>query len=99
MRRVLSKALEKISFEDQKKYSSQFAWFTKRVDQALESAGFKLVNLEGMLYDPGQAVTPLNLDDFDNDEQLFVIQMVEPTIIKEGIVIKTGTVLLGRAGA
>ena len=90
------KAISKLDFEEQSKYISQFAWFSKKVTKAVEEAGLRIVSLEGQAYDPGMAVTPLNIDDFEVEDELKIVQMIEPIIMQEDIVLKTGTVLLGR---
>ena len=90
------KAISKIDFEEQSKYMSQFAWFSKKVTKAVEEAGLRIVSLEGQAYDPGMAVTPLNIDDFEVEDELKIVQMIEPIIMQEDTVLKTGTVLLGR---
>lgn len=95
--RVFEKAVSKLETEEQGKYISQFAWFSKKVMKALEEADLKLVKLEGQLYDPGMAVTPLNIDEFETDDILYVLQTIEPIIMKDNMVVKTGTVILGRA--
>ncbi len=94
--RVFEKAVSKIDIEERGKYSSQFSWFSKKVTKALEEANLRLLNLEGQLYDPGMAVTPLNIDDFETEDELYVSQTIEPIIMKQDTVIKTGTVILGR---
>ena len=94
--KVFLHAVSKLESDEQNKYISQFNWFSKRVTKALSAAGLSIINLEGNLYDPGMAVTPINIDDFDPDDQLYVMQMMEPVIMSDGIVLKTGTVLLGR---
>lgn len=95
--RVFEKAIKKLSIEEQNKYISQFSWFSKRVTKAMSEADLRVLNLEGLPYDPGMAVTPLNIDDFEKDELLFVEQMMEPIIMADDAVYKTGTVILGRA--
>lgn len=90
------KAISKLDFDEQSKYMSQFAWFSKKVTKALEDAGLRIISLEGQAYDPGMAVTPLNIDDFEVEDELKIIQMIEPIIMQEDTVLKTGTVLLGR---
>lgn len=95
--KVFKKAIGKLEVDDQNKYSSQFAWFAKKVTKALEDSELHLVNIEGQIYDPGMAVTPLNIDDFDSDDKLFVEQIIEPIIMSNSTVYKTGTVILGRA--
>ena len=93
---VFAKAISKLDIEEQNKYSSQFSWFSKKVIKALDEAGLKIVNVDGQLYDPGMAVTPLNIEDFETDDILYVEQTMEPIIMQENAVVKTGTVILGR---
>ena len=90
------KAISKLDFDEQSKYMSQFAWFSKKVTKAVEDAGLRIISLEGQAYDPGMAVTPLNIDDFEVEDELKIVQMIEPIIMQEDTVLKTGTVLLGR---
>lgn len=94
--RVFEKAVSKIEAEDRGKYLSQFSWFSKKVTKALEEADLRLLNFEGQLYDPGMAVTPLNIDEFETEDKLYIDQTLEPVIMKNDTVIKTGTVILGR---
>lgn len=94
--KVFKKAIGKLEIEDQNKYVSQFAWFEKKVIKALDESGSHLVNIEGQIYDPGMAVTPLNIEDFETDDVLYVVQMMEPIIMNDDGVVKTGTVILGR---
>lgn len=93
---VFIKAISKLDLEEQNKYNSQFAWFSKKVLKALDNTGLRIVTIEGQMYDPGMAVTPLNIDDFEPDDKLFVEQTIEPIIMRENTVYKTGTVILGR---
>ena len=95
--RVFEKAISKLNIDDRSKYSSQFAWFSKKVSKALGDAGLRIVDVDGQLYDPGMAVTPLNIEDFEAEDILYVVQTMEPIIMQDNAVIKTGTVILGRA--
>lgn len=94
--RVFEKAVSRLDYEERNRYYSQFSWFSKRVLKAMDEAGLKLINLEGQLYDPGMAVTPLNIEEFEEEDGLYVAQMLEPVVMKEGTLIKMGTALLGR---
>lgn len=94
--RVFEKAVSKLEIDERSKYMSQYAWFSKKVYKALDEANLRLLNVEGQLYDPGMAVTPLNIDDFETDDQLYVLQTIEPIIMQDDRVYKTGTVILGR---
>ena len=94
--KVFEKAISRLDIDERNKYVSQYAWFSKKVNKALEEADLKLLNLEGQLYDPGMAVTPLNIDEFEAEDRLFVQQTIEPIIMQDDKVFKTGTVILGR---
>lgn len=94
--RVFDRLLLKLDAGEQNRYKSQYRWFIKKVEEALEQAELRIVNVEGHRFDPGIAATPLNIEEFDVKDVLFVDQMLEPIIMdKEGLV-KTGTVTLGR---
>ncbi len=94
--KVFVKAISKLDMEEQSKYTSQYAWFEKKVIKALNESGLYLVCPEGQIYDPGMAVTALNIDEFEVDDELLVEQVIEPIIMCDNAVYKTGTVLLGR---
>ncbi len=94
--RAFERVVYKLDMEEHRKYMSQFSWFSKKVYKALDEANLKILNLEGKNYDPGMAVTPLNIDDFGTDDQLYIMQTVEPIIMHDDTVYKTGTVILGR---
>ena len=92
--RVFDRLLTKLDAGEQNRYKSQFRWFIKKVEEALEIAELRIVNVEGHIFDPGMAATPLNIEEFDPKDALVVDQMLEPIIMgKEGLV-KTGTVTL-----
>lgn len=87
--------LLKLDAGEQNKYRSQFRWFIKKVEDALEQMNLRIVNVEGHPFDPGMAATPLNIEEFDAMDTLIVNQMIEPIIIgEEGLVVKSGTVTL-----
>jgi hypothetical protein len=93
--RVLDRLLTKLDDEEQRRYKSQFRWFMKKVNDALEMAEMKIVNLEGQPFDPGIAATPVNLEEFEPSDDLMVEQMLEPVIMgKDGLLLKTGTITL-----
>lgn len=96
--RVFEKMLVKLDITDQSRYKNQFHWFIKKIEDALEQSGLRIVNVEGHPFDPGMAAKPLNIEEFDASDILMVDQMLEPIIMgKEGLV-KTGTVTLRKVG-
>ncbi len=98
-RKISENVMQKLDIVEQKRYRSQFIWFFKRVDAAVENAGLRIINVEGKPYDIGMAVNPLNLDDFSPNDELYVEQVIEPIIMDSTSIIKTGTVVLGRVGS
>ena len=92
--RMFDRLLLKLDAGEQNRYKSQIRWFIKKVEEALEHADLRIVNVEGHPFDPGMAATPLNIEEFEAKDTLMVDQMLEPIIMgKEGLV-KTGTVTL-----
>ena len=91
---VFKRAIRIAEPGEKKKYMSQFNWFEKKVLAALEDMDIRAIDLAGEKYDPGMAVTPLNLDDFETDGSLIIDRMIEPVIMKGRDLIRTGTVLL-----
>ncbi|PVU64937.1 hypothetical protein C9E85_15535 [Plesiomonas shigelloides] len=92
--RVFDRLLMKIDAGEQSRYKSQFRWFIKKVEEALEEADMRIVNVEGHPFDPGMAATPLNIEEFDAKDTLMVDQMLEPIIMGKDGLVKSGTVTL-----
>jgi len=92
--KVFERLLTKFDVSEQVRYRSQFRWYIKKVEEALEKADLRIVNVEGHLFDPGMAVTPLNIEEFDAQDNLMVDQMLEPIIMGKDELVKTGTVTL-----
>lgn len=92
--KVFDRLLTKLDAGEQKRYKSQFHWFIKKVEAALEQAGLWIVNVEGDPFDPGMAVTPLNIEEFNTEDALMVDQMLEPIIMGRDGLVKSGTVTL-----
>lgn len=93
---VFAKAVGKLEAEEQARYNSQYAWFSKKVLKALEDSGLRVISADGQNYDPGMAVIPLNLEDFEANDNLYVEKTMEPIIMEGDTVLKVGTVILGR---
>lgn len=53
-----------------------------------------IVNLEGELFNEGMAAIPLNIDDFKTEDKLKVEQMLEPLIMKNGMIKKQAIINL-----
>lgn len=94
--KLLLRVLSKLDAGEAGRYISQLKFFTDRLDENLKEAGVRLVNVEGHIYDPGMAVKPLNMDDFSTSDSLLVEQMIEPIIMSDEGLVKSGTVMLAR---
>ena len=99
----LSKSLERLLIKsdpmEQRKYKSKLAWFKKKLTETLEEANLKFINLENQKYDTGAAVTAINLDDFQPDDDLEIDQMIEPIVMSNEGVLRAGTVVLRKRSA
>ena len=92
--KLFDRLLFKLDAGEQNRYANQFRYFQKKIDNSLGQAQLKVVNVEGHPYDPGMAATPLNMNEFEPQDELFVDQMLEPIIMGPNGVVKTGTVTL-----
>jgi hypothetical protein len=92
--KLFARIMSKMELNEASRYSNQLRYFQKRLDESLLVLDMKLVNLEGQLYDPGMAASPLNIADFGPDDKLVVAQMVEPLIMGTKGIVKPATVML-----
>lgn len=95
--RLFARVLAKLDAGEGQRYVNQYRYYVKRMEEYLESAGLRLVNVEGQAYDPGFAATALNLGDFGPDDVLLVDQMIEPIIMGEKGLVRAGSVMLRKA--
>ena len=99
----LSKAFERLLIKsdpiEQRKYKSKLSWFNKKLNETLEEANLRFINLENQKYDTGAAVTAINLDDFQPDDELEIDQMIEPIVMSNERVFRAGTVILRKRSA
>jgi hypothetical protein len=96
--RLFARALDKLDAGESLRFANQHRYFVQRVDECLAAAGLKLVSLEGHPYDPGAAVTALNVGDFSAEDELVIDHMIEPIVMGASGLLKSGTVMLRKAG-
>lgn len=92
--KLFARVLSKLDAGETQRHAGQLRYFLKKLDDSLDSAGLKMVNLEGHPYDPGMAASPLNIADFGPDDRLYVDQMVEPIVMGQEGLVKAGTLML-----
>jgi hypothetical protein len=95
--KVFERILEKLDAGQGARFANQCNYFLKRLKEGLEKANLRIVDVSGQAFDPGLAVTPLNIEDFESDDQLLVDQMVEPIIMGPEGLLRSGTVILRKA--
>ena len=70
--RVFINAISKFDAIESNKYLNQYQYFFRKVESALQNANLRIVNVEGQKYDIGLPVTPLNLEEFDKNDNLVI---------------------------
>lgn len=96
LHRTFKQVLAKLEVKEAQRYSGRADYVLSRIKRNLEDAGMSLHSVEeGERYDPGMAVTALNVDEFDIEaDHLVIDQMLEPIILDPQGVRRVGTVLL-----
>ena len=92
--KLFERVISKLDAGDQSRFVSQYQWYVKKLNDSLNEADLKIVNLEGQSYEVGAAATALNIDDFDSDDLLEVEKMLEPIIMGPDGLLHHGTVTL-----
>jgi hypothetical protein len=92
--KLFARVTVKMDLNEANRYSNQLRYFQKRLDDSLLAIDLKIVNLEGQVYDPGMAASPLNIADFGPNDKLVVDQMIEPLIMGPKGIVKPATVML-----
>lgn len=95
--KVFERLVTKLDAGEQSRYKSQYRWFIKKLEEALDSGELRIVNVEGQPFDPGLAVTALNIEEFEPRIPLVVDQMIEPIIMGRDGIVKMGIVTLRKA--
>ena len=92
--RSIDRLLARLDMSEQRKAQRQLRWFQKQLEESLTGVDMRIVSIEGQVFDPGMAASPLNIEDFDAKDTLVVDQMLEPIVMGPDGVVRTGTVTL-----
>lgn len=95
--RVFDRLLDKLDAGEATRYANQARYFYKKIDDRLSAFGIRIVSLEGQPYDPGMAVSALNIADFSVDDFLVIERMLEPIVMGPEGLVRGGTVMLAKA--
>jgi hypothetical protein len=93
--KLFQKVTSKLDVSEQNRYINQLRYFEKTINNCLQDVGMKIIHLEGQVYDSGMAVSPINIDEFEQEDQLIIDQVLEPLIMgNDGTIKKQGLVNL-----
>ncbi|MDP3113907.1 MAG: hypothetical protein Q8M98_03930 [Candidatus Cloacimonadaceae bacterium] len=94
--KVFERVVNRLDAGEKARFISQYHWYTKKIQEYLNGIGLSVANIEGQPFDPGMAATPINIDEFDKNETLIIDQMIEPIIMNQVGLVKSGIVTLKR---
>ena len=89
---------QRLDAATQRRFESKLAYFSKRLESCLATAGWSFVNLEGQAFELGIAASGINVEDYHPDETLVIDQMLEPVIVGPDGVLRTGKEIVKKAG-
>jgi hypothetical protein len=92
--RIFEKVASKLEGAERERCMNQLASFNKKIGNSLEALELRIVNIEGTPFDPGIAATPLNIEEFEADDELMIDRMIEPIIMGKDGLIRIGKVTL-----
>lgn len=82
--------------KDQNRHLASVRFFQRQLTEAIRELGYEFAEIEGQRFDPGLPITVLNLSEFEAGDVLMIDQVLEPVILRDGAVVKTGTGLARR---
>lgn len=90
--------MNKLFNEERNRYEFAYNFHKNKVEELANKYNLKIVIYKhGDLYDDGYPIVPLNSDEFEKDDVLYIEQMIEPIILTtDGKVVRQGTAILGR---
>lgn len=91
----------KVLSDERQKYKSVYDFHINKIAEIMNDCNMKIVDIEGKKYDDGLSITPLNIEDFEKNDELFISQVIEPLIIStlDGSIVNSGTVMLEKIDA
>lgn len=97
--RAFEKLLANLDDREAQRYLSRISYFCKSLSQGLDEAGLSLIHpTPGDFYDPGMAVTAVNLADFQPEDALVIDVTLEPIVMGcDGTIKRTGSVTVRKA--
>ena len=95
LKNSFERVISLLDAKEQKKNISRIKWFENKLSEALYDCELKIVTFNGDAYSSGIPATPVNIDEFDSEKELFISQTIEPTIIDyNGTIVHQGSIIL-----
>ena len=95
LKKSFERAIVFLDYKEQKKNLSKIKWFDNVLQEVMENSKLKLVNFEGEPFTSGIPATAVNIEDFDSEDELYVKQTIEPTILDENAaIVHSGSILV-----
>jgi hypothetical protein len=76
---------------------AQLVYSERRVEDALSACGMRLITYDGSDFSAHLPAEPVNPEDFESEEDLTVIETLEPTVLHDGRIVLRGRVVLARS--
>ena len=96
-REVFERLILHLSPSERLRYAGLFAWFNRKITEALHESGIKMIDIKGQEFSTSTPAVPVNIDEFDDDDVLVVEKMLEPIIMSGERILKTGMVRLKKS--
>jgi len=96
--RSYERLIAESSPENHNRLKSNYRNAERRLSSAINDHDIKIISYEGKDYTPNLAVTVVNGDEFDDNEELVINQMIEPIIMLGDRVLSMGKVILSKKG-
>ena len=98
LKKSFERAIALMDYKEQKKNLSKIKWFDNILQEVMENSKLKLVNFEGEPFTSGIPAAAVNIEDFESEDELYVKQTIEPTIIDENAaIIHSGSIIVEKA--
>ena len=95
LKKSFERAIVFLDYKEQKKNLSKIKWFDNVLQEVMENSKLKLVNFEGEPFTSGIPATAVNIEDFDSEDELYVKQTIEPTILDENAaIVHSGSIIV-----
>lgn len=97
--RLFGRALAKLDPLEAARFTNQHRYFVGKIESCLEDAGMRFVSHEGQIFETGTAATPLNIDDFEAEDVVVVVETIEPTVMNTSGLVRMGSVMLRKVNS